>query len=644
MTDAQHSIPGQTSEFEFKLLEASPGTVPGSFPVSGKYRGWFMLKKPPPSNGYEKVEEKEINLVFEPDQEGSEDEFKVTGNGANRFGNYILEGKLEEDGSILLYRQYVITIRDGNAPVKKKSRSSTSKTQPTIYDSSPRAGSGRERKISTALLESLEEPALPKMQRMASNPRPDGKVGGDHSNPMRNMTPQQRAELQVSKCSELLRELTKLPPAFYFLEPVDPIKLNIPDYLTIIPNPMDLGTVRNNLDNNRYESPQQFADHMRLIFRNAITYNQRRDNVVHIAAREMSARFEDMFRIVMAQFAPPPGYGAPFGPPGYAPYPPPYGAPYAPYAPIPYAAPYVPPYPQYEPYPKPPRVSTGGSSRPKKAAARPAPHLAGFLAGGGGAVPPDGSHVAMQEMQRKMQEMQNEILQLRTTVGQDQIKASLDLKQLDAQKPLTYSEKADVVAGIHKLPPTDQAGVFDIIRAGNPAFGADDEVEIDVDQIDTHTLRNLQRYVESKRQGRKTGPPTPTASDSAPKAKKARTEAPAPTAIPSASSLGVWTSVPAAAPSYEDQVIYATNAIRDRGNSIGNDDFADFEAINTAASSTQEIRLANAHAWATTADTTNSNTTDVTRQSSSGAWGEAASEMQAKLDREKHQKAEVGEN
>jgi hypothetical protein len=38
--------------------------------------------------------------------------------------------------------------------------------------------------------------------------------------------------------------LSKHTYAWIFLEPVDPIKLNIPDYLDIIKKPMDFGTIK----------------------------------------------------------------------------------------------------------------------------------------------------------------------------------------------------------------------------------------------------------------------------------------------------------------------------------------------------------------------------------------------------------------
>lgn len=42
--------------------------------------------------------------------------------------------------------------------------------------------------------------------------------------------------------------------SFIFHVPVDPIKLGIEDYFDIIKQPMDFGTIKNNLNNNIYES------------------------------------------------------------------------------------------------------------------------------------------------------------------------------------------------------------------------------------------------------------------------------------------------------------------------------------------------------------------------------------------------------
>ena len=46
---------------------------------------------------------------------------------------------------------------------------------------------------------------------------------------------------------QIIDRLCLLPEAIWFLEPVDHVKLNIPDYPIIIKRPMDLGRIRHKI-------------------------------------------------------------------------------------------------------------------------------------------------------------------------------------------------------------------------------------------------------------------------------------------------------------------------------------------------------------------------------------------------------------
>lgn len=59
----------------------------------------------------------------------------------------------------------------------------------------------------------------------------------------------------------------------WFLNPVNPKAENLPDYFTVIKNPMDLGTIKTRLLNSYYDDAHQFADSVRLTFDNAMKYN-----------------------------------------------------------------------------------------------------------------------------------------------------------------------------------------------------------------------------------------------------------------------------------------------------------------------------------------------------------------------------------
>lgn len=82
-----------------------------------------------------------------------------------------------------------------------------------------------------------------------------------------------------------------------FLKPVDPIALNIPDYFSIIHEPMDLSTVEKNLLNSSYKNHLEFASDVRKIWNNSFLYNAKGSVVYHMTC-EMSNLFERLYKDV----------------------------------------------------------------------------------------------------------------------------------------------------------------------------------------------------------------------------------------------------------------------------------------------------------------------------------------------------------
>ena len=52
-----------------------------------------------------------------------------------------------------------------------------------------------------------------------------------------------------------------------------PTPPNLQDYLHIVQQPMDLSTIRNNLESDVYDNPNEFCRDVRLIFTNSRSYN-----------------------------------------------------------------------------------------------------------------------------------------------------------------------------------------------------------------------------------------------------------------------------------------------------------------------------------------------------------------------------------
>nr|XP_018678751.1 PREDICTED: transcription factor GTE9-like [Musa acuminata subsp. malaccensis] len=106
----------------------------------------------------------------------------------------------------------------------------------------------------------------------------------------------------MKQCETLLKKLLAHHFAWVFDHPVDAVKLNIPDYHTIIKRPMDLGTIKSKLTSGAYSSPCGFASDVRLTFKNAMTYNPPSDDV-HIMAVTLSKFFESRWKFIEKKLA-----------------------------------------------------------------------------------------------------------------------------------------------------------------------------------------------------------------------------------------------------------------------------------------------------------------------------------------------------
>jgi len=96
-------------------------------------------------------------------------------------------------------------------------------------------------------------------------------------------------------CYELLIKLTEMPMALPFLEPVDYITLKLYQYPHIIKFPMDLGTIKQMLQQNCLENPGHFAEHVRLVFKNAMDFNLTGSDIYN-DAEHLLQTFDEAFK------------------------------------------------------------------------------------------------------------------------------------------------------------------------------------------------------------------------------------------------------------------------------------------------------------------------------------------------------------
>nr|DAD22203.1 TPA_asm: hypothetical protein HUJ06_023666 [Nelumbo nucifera] len=137
---------------------------------------------------------------------------------------------------------------------------------------------------------------------------PDGKKGSGSKRPLPPASGRdpKRAALEpastgklisgaMKRCGQILSKLMKHKHGWIFNVPVDVDGMGLHDYNQIIKHPMDLGTVKTKLGKNLYASPLDFASDVRLTFNNALVYNPKGHDVYNIA-EQLLARFEEMFK------------------------------------------------------------------------------------------------------------------------------------------------------------------------------------------------------------------------------------------------------------------------------------------------------------------------------------------------------------
>jgi hypothetical protein len=91
-----------------------------------------------------------------------------------------------------------------------------------------------------------------------------------------------RQECQVKFCHRVLTRLMHPRLSHLnqpFLEPVDPVGLNLPTYFQVIKQPMDLSSIRGKLKAGDYEDAEEFRKDINIMFKNCSTFNRESDPV-----------------------------------------------------------------------------------------------------------------------------------------------------------------------------------------------------------------------------------------------------------------------------------------------------------------------------------------------------------------------------
>ncbi|XP_006831121.1 PREDICTED: bromodomain testis-specific protein [Chrysochloris asiatica] len=116
---------------------------------------------------------------------------------------------------------------------------------------------------------------LPSRQTAIVNPPPPEYVNTKKSGRLTN-------QLQYLQ-KVVLKALWKHSFSWPFQQPVDAVKLKLPDYYTIIKNPMDLNTIKKRLEHKYYVEASECIDDFNTMFSNCYLYNKPGDDIVLMA-------------------------------------------------------------------------------------------------------------------------------------------------------------------------------------------------------------------------------------------------------------------------------------------------------------------------------------------------------------------------
>ena len=102
-----------------------------------------------------------------------------------------------------------------------------------------------------------------------------------------------KAQLELKFCETVIKEILKskyMSINYPFVQPVDPVALNIPNYHKVVKKPMDFGTIQSNMKAGLYSNAKEFYNDSKLVFANCFKFNPPTDDVY-----KMGKSLEELF-------------------------------------------------------------------------------------------------------------------------------------------------------------------------------------------------------------------------------------------------------------------------------------------------------------------------------------------------------------
>ncbi|KAF2470688.1 Bromodomain-containing protein [Lindgomyces ingoldianus] len=292
--------------------------------------------------------------------------------------------------------------------------------------------------------------------------------------PYNSAKPKKKKFAQELKfCESVMTELMRPKYqkfSYPFLKPVDPVALNIPTYLKIIKKPMDFGTIEKNLQAGQYQTAKDFYNDAQLVFANCYKFNIEGDDV-HKMGKEMNQLFDRLWAEKAAwlqEHAPASDHQSP-------------GSAYS-------------DEDEDEEDDEEPDAQAQILAIQQQIAAlnETAQALLQHKQGKRTSPKVTGKKKAVKTTHPKKKG---------SLVVPPPPKAAKSKARSKAPAPLSFAQKQEISDGISTLGDADMRKAVQIIRNGCPhlASGNDDEMEIDMDEIDDNTLRDLFKFIKQVR-------------------------------------------------------------------------------------------------------------------------------------------------
>ncbi|KAL5578372.1 hypothetical protein UlMin_020071 [Ulmus minor] len=121
----------------------------------------------------------------------------------------------------------------------------------------------------------------------------------------REVAAAKRMQELMRQFATILRQISQHKWAWPFMDPVDVEGLGLHDYYEVIEKPMDFSTIKNKMeakDGTGYKNVRDIYADVRLVFKNAMKYNDEKDDV-HVMAKTLLEKFEEKWLQLLPKVA-----------------------------------------------------------------------------------------------------------------------------------------------------------------------------------------------------------------------------------------------------------------------------------------------------------------------------------------------------